>query len=76
VLELVSVEGDEVNETVIFTDVERAGTVKRYHTSRLLPHVLVPVTVVDAELYRVPAVKEQSAPTVNVMASVQALLPG
>ena len=50
VFELVSVDGDEVNATVIFTDVEFAGTVNRYHTSRLVPQLPVPEVVVVAEL--------------------------
>jgi hypothetical protein len=63
-LEVVRVEGDDVSETVIFTAVEFAGTVNLYHASGLLPH---PMLVAEA-LYKVPAVGEQSPPTVNVAA--------
>jgi hypothetical protein len=76
VFEVVGVGEDDVSETVILTEVERAGTVNLYHTSRLLPQLGVPVTVLAAALYSVPAVEEQSAPGVNVTALTQLSFTG
>lgn len=76
VFEAVGVEGDDVRETLILTEVESAGTVNRYQTSRRVPQLPDPLPAVVAELYNVPVVGEQDGFTANVTALEQASFAG
>ena len=62
-------------ETVIVVDIAFAGTVNLYHTSFVIPHVLILMSSLEAR-YKSPLIVEQVVFGVNVVALLHKSLPG
>jgi hypothetical protein len=76
VFPVVTDDGEEVSVTEILTELEAAGTVNLYHTSRRELQPSGPSTFAAVDAYKVPAVGENTVPTGRVVAPLHASFTG